>query len=57
MEITPAAVVGMQVSNVQTDVAVNVLKRVLDVQAQQGAQLAQMIAQASGVGQNLDVMA
>lgn len=34
-----------------------VLRKALDSQTDQGAQLAQMVAQGAGVGQNLDVKA
>ena len=35
----------------------SVMRKVLDIQAVQGAQLAQMVAQASGIGQNLNTTA
>jgi Putative motility protein len=34
-----------------------VMRKALDIQASQGAQLAQMVAQAGGVGQNVDMKA
>lgn len=39
------------------DYGMAVTRKVLDIAAQQGAQLAQMVAQASGVGQNVDTKA
>lgn len=35
----------------------SVMRKVLDIQAVQGAQMAQMVAQANGLGQNLNVTA
>ena len=38
----------------QAQLGVSVLRKSLDIEAQQGAQLAQMMAQAAGVGQRVD---
>jgi hypothetical protein len=41
----------------QTDFAVKMMRKVLDMEAAQGAQLAQMVAQQSGVGRGVDTYA
>jgi hypothetical protein len=41
----------------QNEVATRVLKKALDATAQQGAALADMVAQAGGVGQQVDLQA
>lgn len=51
MEITAASAAAAQV---QAQLGVSVLRKSLDIEAQQGAQLAQMMAQAAGVGQRVD---
>lgn len=57
MDITPATAVAASQLKTQTELATRVLKKVLDVNTQQGADLANMIAQAGGVGQRIDLYA
>jgi len=54
MEITAASSAAQVQAQVQAQLGVSVLRRSLDIEAQQGAQLAQMVAQAAGVGQRVD---
>lgn len=55
MDISVSAVTDQQAAITQNTVQIQVLKRVLDVQAQQGAELARMVQQAAGLGQGMDV--
>ncbi|HCZ32387.1 MAG TPA: hypothetical protein DHV93_02320 [Holophagaceae bacterium] len=57
MNITPASAAAASQLKTQTELATRVLKKVLDVNTQQGADLANMIAQAGGVGQRIDLYA
>lgn len=57
MDISPASVTAERTAQTQGEFATKVVKKVLDLSAQQGAQLAQLVAQAGGVGQNLDTRA
>lgn len=57
MEITPATVVAQSQAKVQTEAATRVLRKALDINAEQGAELAKMVAQAGGVGQRVDLFA
>lgn len=57
MDITPATAVAAQQSRTQAQYAVGVLRKVLDIEAEQGAQLAKMVAQQAGVGQRVDLYA
>ena len=41
----------------QNEFAVRVLKKAMDVSADQGAELAKLVAQQSGVGQRVDLYA
>jgi hypothetical protein len=41
----------------QSQMGVLVMRKVLDIEAAQGAMLAQMVAQSAGLGQNVDVRA
>lgn len=56
MDISPAAVYVDRLAQTQGEFATGVLKKVLDQNAQQGAQLAQLVASAGGVGQNVDTL-
>jgi hypothetical protein len=49
-----SSTVAQSQSLVQNQVAVSMLKKTLDITAEQGAELAKMIAQQSGVGQQVD---
>jgi hypothetical protein len=57
MDITPAAVVGQQMASTQNALQMQVLKKVLDMQSQQGSDLARMVQQAAGLGQSADFLA
>jgi len=57
VEITPATAVAMNQLKTQNEVATRVLKKALDVTAEQGAALANMVAQVGGVGQRVDLYA
>ena len=57
MDISPAAVVAMNQIKVQNEVAVNVLRKSLDITAETGAELVKLMAQQSGVGQRVDLYA
>lgn len=57
MDITPTAVVAQNQARLQTEAATLVLRKALDANAQQGADLARMVAQAGGVGQRVDLYA
>ena len=55
--ITPASVAASQMAMTSETAGMLVMRKVLDMEASQGAMLAQMVAQSSGLGQNLDVRA
>ncbi|WP_306590853.1 YjfB family protein [Geothrix sp. 21YS21S-4] len=57
MELTAASVAAQKQVQLQDQVAVGVLKKTIDIQAQQGADLAKMVAEAGGVGQRVDLFA
>ena len=52
--ITPEAVAAQQSVLTAMDMSTRVLRRVLDVQASEGAMLVQMMNQQAGLGQNVD---
>ncbi len=54
MDISPASVYVDRLAQTQGEFATSVLKKVLDQNAEQGAQLARLVASAGGVGQNVD---
>lgn len=55
--ISPAAVVASQMAMTRESAGMLMMRKVLDMEAAQGAMLAQMVAQSAGVGGNLDVSA
>ena len=57
MEVSAASSVSMAQANVQSQVAVSMLKKTLDISAEQGADLAKMMSQTSGVGTRVDQFA
>lgn len=59
MDITTAAFAAssQQLAYAQNAVQIQVLKKVLDIQSQQGAQLALMMQQAAGLGRGVDFQA
>lgn len=54
MEVSAASSVSMAQANVQNQVSVSMLKKTLDISAEQGAELAKMMAQSGGVGGRVD---
>ncbi|HJW71279.1 MAG TPA: YjfB family protein [Geothrix sp.] len=54
MEISPVAAAAQSQANLQNQLAVSVLKKSLDMQAQQGEELVKMMAQAGGIGGRVD---
>lgn len=54
VDISPAGSVAQAQALVQGQVAVSVLKKSLDLSAEQGAELAKIMASAGGVGQRVD---
>ncbi len=56
MDITASAAAQTQAIT-RSQIAVSVLKKSLDITAQQGADLAKMMAQAGNVGQRVDLYA
>jgi hypothetical protein len=57
VEISPATVVAMKQANLQNEVATAVLRKSLDIQAQQGQDLVKLMAQSGGVGGRVDLYA
>jgi hypothetical protein len=54
MEVSAASSVSMAQATVQGQVAVSMLKKTLDMSAEQGAELAKMMAASGGVGGRVD---
>jgi TRAP-type mannitol/chloroaromatic compound transport system substrate-binding protein len=54
VEITAASAAAQSQANLQDRLAVSVLRKSLDITAEQGAELAKMVAQSGGVGQRVD---
>ena len=57
MEISPETVVAMKQLNLRNEIATSVLRKTLDISAQQGEDLVKMMAQSSGVGGRVDLYA
>ena len=57
MDITAASAAAQTQAITQNQIAVSVLRKSLDITAQQGADLAKMVAQAGNVGQRVDLYA
>lgn len=55
--ISPAAVVGQQMAATQGEFATRVLRKALDSEAAQAAQLIQLMNQGSGIGTSIDTHA
>jgi len=55
--ISPAAVVASQMGTTQETASLLVMRKVLDMEAAQGAMLAQLVSQSAGLGRNVDVSA
>ncbi|MBK7292678.1 MAG: putative motility protein [Geothrix sp.] len=54
MEISPAGAAAQAQQLLQQQVAVGVLRKSLDIEAQQGAALVKMLNQSTGLGQGID---
>ncbi len=54
MDVSPAGAAAQAQQLLQQQVAVGVLRKSLDVQAQEGAALVRMLDQSAGLGRNLD---
>jgi hypothetical protein len=54
MEITATTAAAQTQANTQNQMAVSVMKKALDIQTQQGADLVKMIDQAGGLGGRVD---
>ncbi len=57
MQITPATAMAMKQLALQNEVAVSVLKKTLDITAEQGAELVKLLDQGSGIGRQIDMSA
>jgi hypothetical protein len=57
MDITAASAAAQTQAMAQNQIAVSVFRKSLDITAQQGADLAKMVAQAGDVGQRVDLYA
>ena len=57
MDVSLAGAIAQSQMLLQSGVAMGVLRKALDVQAQLGADLAKLLDQQAGVGQRIDTMA
>ncbi len=57
MDITPTSAIAATQFQTQNEFATRVLRKALDVSTEQGAQLANLVSQESGVGQRVDLYA
>ncbi len=57
MDVTPAGISAQQQAQLQANAGTLVLRKALDIQAQQAADLLQLMDTQRGVGQNLNVSA
>ncbi len=57
LSVNATAAASQQAANTQGAVQLQVLRKVLDMESQQGADLARMVQQAAGVGQSVDYRA
>ena len=57
MDPIAASAVAQTQALVQNQIAVSMLKKTLDISAEQGAELVKMMSQQSGVGQRVDLYA
>ncbi len=55
--ISPASVAAQKMSETQSEFATKVMRKTLDIQANQGVMLAQMINQSQGLGGSVDTYA
>ncbi len=57
LPVTPAAISAERQAQTRESYSASVLRKVVDSQAQEGMALAKMVAEAGGVGQNVDTQA
>ena len=57
MDVSPAGAIAQSQMLLQGGVAMGVLRKALDIQAQLGADLAKLLDQQAGVGQRIDTTA
>jgi Putative motility protein len=57
MEVSPAGVMAQGQALIQSGIAVGVLRKSLDIEAQQGAALVKLMDQGAGLGQRIDTSA
>ncbi len=57
MDVSPASAVAQSQALLQSGIAVGVLRKSLDIEAQQGAALVKLMDQAAGLGQRIDTSA
>ncbi len=57
MDVSPAGAVAQGQALLQSGVAVGVLRKSLDIEAQQGAALVKLMDQGAGLGQRVDTLA
>ena len=57
MEISPASIAAQGMNQAPNQASVAVLRKAIDITNQQGAELVAMIAQTTGVGQQVDMQA
>ncbi|GEM_PF-481315 len=57
MDPLAASTIAQTQAKVQGDVSIAMLKKTVDLMAQQGADLARMVSQAGGLGQTVDLQA
>ena len=55
MELTAVSAAALSQAMTQNSIAVSVLRKSLDMTAEQGAELAKMLDQAGGLGQRVDL--
>ena len=57
MDVSPTGAIAQSQMLLQSGVAMGVLRKALDIQAQLGADLAKLLDQQAGVGQRIDTTA
>lgn len=57
MELTAATATAMKQATLQNEVGMAVLRKSLDLSAEQGAEIVKIMSQSSGVGQRVDLYA
>ncbi len=57
MDPLAASTIAQTQATIQSQVAVGMLKKTLDITAEQGAELVKMMSQQAGIGQRVDLSA